>query len=345
MSSLNTSPHLQTSALHELGLLDAKIRRPVAVVGRRKSARSRPREREFGFDAGLYAAGSRPAIPVGTMLVQACAATDRDVLRVHAPGAPVVEVTAAGRGPTAWAPEAADGRSVIIEPSEDTAYTVVRADGTGVLVVHERGKGIVAYELQRSAPQEGAPSSLTIVVPPWLEAVRPSWLHADLQRHIQASTAYSITAAVGAYSRLAQTADDDATAALSLLLAGLEDPETDRGHRWFDGLSTAVRRAIWCAAVAHAHALSDAIQHALQVAKSGSSRVDTSALRRLRDDLEGVRGLLAAPTAEDELERALREVDQGGDKLAHQDLLTAPPAALQARLDRVGTFDPDAWWC
>jgi len=344
MSSIHTSPHLQISSLRDLGLQSARLGEPVRVARRRLSATRRLRDPELGFDGPLFPPASQPAFEVGGLMLQTCASAHGDVLRVVAPDNPALGVAATGRDVTPWAQAPGESGAVFIAPAEDSAYSVVGPDGRGVLVVHEAGKGIYAYGVAPTSDAVRAPTAVHLEAPRWLAAARPLWLHRVISRHLHAGTPYAIAAAVGAYARLADTDPDDATAAISLVLAGLADSDTARPHGWFAALEPGARRAVACAAIAHAHALGDALI-ALRNARERNEGADADHLPMLhaRDDLEGVRVLLQCVGGDAPVDRAIAGIDRAGLRLASTGRLDAL-ATADARRRRGAAADPTAWW-
>ncbi len=248
---------------------------------------------ELGFDDLLYPPGSRPAIAVGEVLVQACASTRDHIFAIRARSGGDLDVSTAGSVP--WAPAPHDSSTVYIESAPGTATTVVQPDGRGVLVVHEAGKGVVAYDVDR-AQTSGAIAAHRIEAPKFVHDCGPTWVVELIAEHAQTGQPFDVAVALGAYARLADAPDDNPTAAISLLLAGLPDPDTRRAQAWFVAQPTRFQDAVVAAAIAHAYALSDALDAIHQRALSGDRQIQRAVTRVAvsRDDLECARVLLEA---------------------------------------------------
>ena len=342
MSSLHTSPHLQTDALSRLGLDEARLGRPVKLRQSSRRASRRFDDDEVGFGVELYPPGSRPAIEIGDLMVQACASNREHVFAVRSSkGSGLGVHTTADDVP--WAEAGGDGDTVYIAPQAGSAVSVVGPDGKGLLVVHEQGKGVYAYDIERATHGPDA-AVAQVAAPTWLLECGPRWAQDAIQGHLRVGGALRIAMAVGIAARTATSPDDQPTASISLLLAGLPDADAQRSQGWFAAQPSRFRAAVRAAAIAHSLALADTLDAVEVRMLRGVPIVPKTWIDAAvaREDLEGARLLLQATGEATEVNAALYAVDTAGARICARSEF--PGFSLPDRCCAAAVIDPDAWW-
>lgn len=344
MSSLHSSPHLQLPALARLGLLQARLGQPVRLQQSKRRASRRFDDDEWGFDSGLFPPGSRPAVAIGNLLVQACASNRDGVFAIYAATGEALDV-ATTDDDVAWTEQPELPGTVYVETRAGSAATVVGADGRGLLVVHEDGKGVYAYDIEGAEEvNRKARNTLCNELPGVLTGSSPSWLDAEIQRQIASPKPWSVAVALGLHCRFAEHSGAQATASISMLLAGLPDTELSVPSAWFAAQTPDFRAVVATSALARCHALGDVLdameaRFVRGVAASEKLRTECATAR---DNIECARLMLRGTGESTELARALYAVDSAGLRLQQKGLTFG--SATQPRHLAVAANDHSAWW-
>jgi hypothetical protein len=178
----------------------------------------------------------------------------------------------------------------------------------------------------------------------WMRSSRDAWLEEQAVRTLETRGAWSVCVAAGLHARLADAAAfGDPREIVEAQLAGEAPGWLSGPRRWVRSLepeqvSTMSRLAL--AEVDRLGALADHLERADPLADEW--REDWRRLCHARDDLEGVRVLLAERGASADLDAHVAALDRAG-----QSLRTAAPLARlgrDERLRRASLADPDAWW-
>ncbi len=352
MSSHNVRLSLAPEALTRLGLDQARLGDAVRVSpaerrqrARRRSSRSR-RAWEPGFGGGLYEETSDPGIDVAGFELRACRVAHGEVYRLICDTADVSVDVSGAIAP--WSRDPNDPRVLYIEPGPDVVYRISRADGTGVVVVSEAGKGAFAYGFR---PKTGMVdirrllrSAATCPAEAWLGEADPDWLRDLVRTRAARQGAFSAAVAVGAWMRLHEPAAAARVMSLDALLSGNIDTVTSQPLAWFEALDPEHRRAGLSGGLSHTGALGE---H-LDLLRSTLDVDDRAWLDRLlsvlhiRDDLEGLRTLLLHTGEVDLLDADLADFDAKGRRFLGS--LPRPVSVWDDRLRRVAQLDPTAWW-
>ena len=352
MSSFNVRLSLAPEALTRLGLDQARLGDAVRLSpkelrqrARRRSSRSR-RAWEPGFGGGLYEEASSPGIDVAGFELRACRVVDREVYRLTCDTADV-SVDASG-AVAPWSRDPNDPRILYIEPGPDVLYRISRADGTGVVVVSEAGKGAFAYGFR---PKTGMVdvrrllrSAATCPAEAWFGDADPDWLRDLVRTRAARKGVFSAAVAVGAWMRLHEPDPAARTASLDALLSGDIDTVTSQPLAWFEALDAGHRRAALSGGLSHTGALGehlDLLRATLDVDDPAWLDSLLSVLH-IRDDLEGLRSLLLHTAEVDLLDADLAAFDAKGRRFLGS--LPRPITIWDDRLRRVAQLDPTAWW-
>lgn len=359
MSSINTSPHLNPLSLQRLGLMHAHLGKPVRVPRRRRVSaaehvRSTQRRTTDELDFSSPNRGSRPAIEIGGLWMRACAVDEGDVFVLKAGDGDRLHVEASGRGETPWSEDPADPSRVYIEPIEDAAFAVARGDGTGVVIVHEKGKGIYAYHFEpdpQAAPEPpararrpGTEQPLSCPAPQWLSDDDETWLHQLVQTRVARGGLFNFAVAVGVAMRLRVAGPEERAQGLAALLSGRPMPTTHAPHDWYRALDAEQRQRIESAGVSHVNALHDAfgdLRNGLDI-DAARWRDRLLAALHVRDDLEGLRSLALAVGEGEMMLRSIARLDREVGRFVCS--LPRPVGLVDERLVRVASLDPGAWW-
>lgn len=352
MSSFNARPHLDPDALARLGLDHARLGRGVRVSpkeqrqrARRRSSRSR-RAWEPGFGTGALEEATRPAIDLSGFHLRAFKLGAREVYRLTCDTA---EVTVDVSGESApWSRDPQDPRVLYIEPGVDVVYRISRADGTGVVVINEDGKGVFAYSFRPKTGmvnlQRIRGTAPTCPATAWLTDQDPDWLRDAIRSRAARRGMFSASVAAGMWMRLHEPSQRDRMASLDALLGGSVDPGCGRPLAWFEALDPGHRAAALSGALSHVGALNEHLVM-LRTAMNLDEPAWLDRLRsvlHIRDDLEGIRSLLLHTGDVEQLDEQLAAFDEAGRRFLRS--LPRPVALWDARLRRVAQVDPSAWW-
>ena len=145
-------------------------------------------------------------------------------------------------------------------------------------------------------------------------------------------------------ARLGQLDDDSPIAAISLLLAGLPDPDTARPQAWFREQPSRWREKVLSACMARAQALVDRLHGlaSLSLQDGEGAQRQLQAIAICRDDIECARTLLSASGQANALDARLDVVDGAALALTGHGVVFADASHL--RLASTRQFDPSAWW-
>lgn len=321
---------------YELGETET-IAWPEAAVGQARGVS--PREL-----AGAALASLR-VVPIGASLLAAvgvygfAAADSSGVLKLVGRGPVVIHVGGSAGGSTFRSE--AEPNVAWVDASRSGRFLVETSSGRLMCVV-DRGQ----LHLQAvTAPLAIAP--LAVIEEPadgWMRSSRDGWLEREAVRTLEAGGTWSVCVAAGQHARLADAAAfGDPGEIVEAQLKGDAPSWLSGPRRWVrslaaDQVRTMARLAL--AEVDRLNELADALERGDPEADEW--REDWRRLCHARDDLEGVRVLLAERGASSDLEAHVRPLDRAGESLR----AAAPLARLgrDERLRRALLSDPDAWW-
>lgn len=352
MSSFNTRAHLQPDAMARLGLDSVRLGegvplpRPEPDPALRTTHHQDRARFEPGFEP-LYRRGSQPAIELGSLRVEALRSAHGELYRLELQGMGELSVTTAGEELVPWTVDPDDPTTVYIAPGADGACSVRGSDGSGVVVVHERGKGSFVYGFRPRTGIRPRPAALLPIASPapdWLRETDPDWLAVLVRSRAARRGPYAAAVASGIWHRLHEPSAAERNAALAALLLGDRDELLERASTWFGGLDPDVRRAVAEGALAHIHALAEshAVLRAEIDLESAHWRDALIAGLHLRDDLASAAVLLRGHGESFAVDAALEPIDAAMSRLVRS--LPRPLSLHDERLLRVGTIDPSAWW-
>jgi len=251
--------------------------------------------------------------------------------------------------------------SVRVEPSRE-AWTFQRPDEPDVawvdasrsgpfLVETASGRLLLSVEsgqlvLRAVAPRVALPPGADIEEPAdgWMRASRDEWLAGEVARTLRTRGPWSVCVAAGEHARLADDAAyGEPKAVVEAQMRGESVSGLAAPRRWVRSLGAAQVSTMSRLALAEADRLSG-IAGTLERAdpETDAWREGWRRLCHSRDDLEGVRVLLAERGASGELDARVAALDRAGRSLR----ASAPLARLgrDERLRRARLADPDAWW-
>lgn len=351
MSSFNARPHLQPEAVSRLGLDSVRLGDAVELPRRTRPTRHLGRSSttipafEPGFEP-IFRRGSRPAIPVGEFLVERVGTDAGDVWRLRSDSEDLA-VSTAGESLVPWTLDPADPTTVYIQPGDDAACTIARPDGSGVVVVSEPGRGLFAYGFRPRTGMRPVPAALTPVqspAPGWLTAGDADWFAELVRSRASRRGPYNAAVSAGIWLRLRIVDAPSRAAAIDALLLGRADPELERPHAFFAGLTEPVQRAVAEGALAHVTALKGALEmlRAKLEPDHPAWRDSLVATLHLRDDIEAALVLLRAARLAETVEAVLMPVDAAWSLFVRS--IARPLRLVDQRLGRVAQVDPSAWW-
>jgi hypothetical protein len=343
---------LQPDAMTRLGLDSVRLGEGIALPRPDPDAKLRTTDRhdrarfEPGFEP-LYRRSSRPAIELGSLRVEALRSAHGELYRLELQGVGELSVMTAGDELVPWTVDPDDPTTVYIAPGADGACSVRGSDGSGVVVVHERGKGSFVYGFRPRTGIRPRPAALLPIASPapdWLTPEDPDWLAVLVRSRAVRRGPYAATVATGIWHRLHEPSADARDAALAALLQGDQDELLGRASTWFGGLDADVRRAVAEGALAHVHALAEshAVLRAEIDLESPHWRDALIAGLHLRDDLASAAVLLRGHGECFAVDAALEPIDAAMARLVRS--MPRPLALYDERLLRVGSIDPSAWW-
>jgi hypothetical protein len=182
----------------------------------------------------------------------------------------------------------------------------------------------------------------------WARATGDPWVEAEVADALarEGALAAAIAAGIVARFRPLPPAREARRASVESILAGRPEPEEAAPERaWVRALSEEARGAIERLGLAAADLLAGELDALGAEPRENDPawRAGMAAVFRERDDLEGVRVLLAEAGAGASLARALARVDALG-----RELLRALPrwagAGKDERLRRAVAINPEGWW-
>jgi hypothetical protein len=215
--------------------------------------------------------------------------------------------------------------------------------GSGRLICHVEGGQLHVQEL-RSTVSLAPLAEVAEPAEGWMRASRDGWLEQEAARTLGAPGAWSVCVTAGRYARLVEPAaygDPKETIEAQLRGESLEWLASPR--RWARALDTEQASTMSRLALAEVDRLGEIADDLERSDPETDGWVDE--WRRLcyaRDDLEGVRVLLAERGESQDLDAHVAALDGTGRSLR----MTAPLARLgrDERLRRARLADPDAWW-
>ena len=244
----------------------------------------------------------------------------------------------------------AQGRT--FQPEKEPNVAWVDASRSGPFLV-ETGSGRLLCFVERgqlnlvavSAPVALAP--LAKIAEPadgWMRSSRDGWVAEQAARTLETGGAWSVCVAAGQHARLADAAAyGDPKDTVEAQLRGESPGWLAAPRRWARSLaevqvSTMSRLAL--AEVDRLGEVADDLERSDP--ETDAWREDWRRLCHARDDLEGVRVLLAERGASNDLDAHVAALDRAGRSLR----MAAPLARLgrDERLRRARLADPDAWW-
>ena len=288
---------------------------------------------------------NRRVVPIAAALlagagVHAFAAADASgLVKVVGRGRVRVRVGPAGQGRTFQRPEEPE---VAWVDAERAGPFLVESDAGRLLASVERGR----LTLQRVSPPPASAPLAGIAEPAdgWLRSSRDAWLQDEARRTLETPGPWPVCVAAGLHARLADAGvHGDPAAIAEALVRGEVQPWLAAPRRWVRSLAPEqvdTMRRLALDAVDRLGALAAELEGAEP--EGDGWREGWRRLCRSRDDLDGVRVLLAERGAARELDAAVGALDRTGRALR----MSAPLARLgpDERLRRARLADPDAWW-
>jgi hypothetical protein len=178
----------------------------------------------------------------------------------------------------------------------------------------------------------------------WMRSSRDGWLQAQAVRTLETRGSWSVCAAAGQHGRLADPAAfGDPREMVEAQLEGDAPGWLSAPRRWVRSLEPEQASTMSRLALAEVDRLSELADHLERAdPETGDWLEDWRRLCHARDDLEGVRVLLAERGISADVDAHVATLDRAGRSLR----VAAPLARLgrDERLRRASLVDPDAWW-
>jgi len=185
----------------------------------------------------------------------------------------------------------------------------------------------------------------------WPGASEPEWLRGECLGRILSGEPWQQVVAAGLVLRYQPEAwsRERVRALFERIREGTSDPEAERPRRWALDWTAAEAAAVEDAAVGDAIRLRtrlEGLREDVEIEASGGVgdaawRAELTAVCESRDDLEGVRLLLAARRAGQRLDSVLTALDRAAGAFVH----SLPPLGLSnSRLTRAREIVEGAWW-
>lgn len=288
--------------------------------------------------AGLHFAEVRAPFLEGTGVRLHRLVQNPDFVRITmAPGVRPEVRTRAEQG-EAWA---LDNEAVVLLLSRTGPVQVTDPTGSGIAL--EPGPRHVDVAPVYAHPIT-VPSLAEIESPAaeWVAESENAWLRAEVERRLLHHDPWQHAVAVGLFARFAGA--EEPARVVASVLRGEVDRDLARPRLWARGLSADRVRTIRLLAGAEmdrVHGALDDLERSMACDDPGwfSELLDAC---RSRDELEGVRLLVAEAGGRDEMTLALDVLDVAG-----RDLMASLPVRLameDGHLRRARQLDPDAWW-
>lgn len=266
------------------------------------------------------------------------AAENPRLLRVLMPPGVRPEVRAAGEEGQAWA---LDADAVVLDTGRTGPVLVMGPGGVGVAI--EPGPVYTDFAPVYRQRLEVPPLvRIESPVGEWTATRAEAWLQEEIRGRLAEGGPWQQAVAVGLFARLGWPREP--ARVVEMTLRGKPVPELAAPRRWARGLSPdQVRtiRALAAVEIDRLHQVADDLARSMACDDPGW-RADLLHLCHDREDLEGVRLLLAEAGAGEDLMAALDLLDSAG-----QDLMLGLPVRLREddeRLRRASELDPEAWW-
>ncbi len=177
-----------------------------------------------------------------------------------------------------------------------------------------------------------------------MRSSRDGWLQAQAARTLETRGSWSVCVAAGQHGRLADPAAfGDPRAIVEAQLRGDAPGWLSAPRRWVRSLEPEQVSTMSRLALAEVDRLSELADHLERADPEADEWLeDWRRLCYARDDLEGVRVLLAERGVSADVDAHVATLDRAGRSLR----VAAPLARLgrDERLRRASLADPDAWW-
>jgi hypothetical protein len=234
-----------------------------------------------------------------------------------------------------------ENEAVLIDTARAPAVAVLAPTGNdGVLI---EGGELAVLEERIPLPPEASVASDAIA---WARVSADPWLLAEVEPYAADPGPLAQAIAAGIVARLAPPPASRAEkqAAVEALLAGRPMPELYPERTWALGLGHDQRATIERHALAAADFIGEELERLARDPEPGDPgyRAELRAARRMRDDLEGVRILLAVGGGGARLAAALADLDERAEIIVRS--LPAPAREGDERLRRAAQVNPEGWW-
>lgn len=284
-----------------------------------------------------------PALASAAVRVSAARAHPYVVTVTLAGDAPVNATSINGPDELSVGTDSRDPATRIVDVDRAGPTSILRSDGSGVLI--ERGSSGSVVTVVRARPL-AIPPVAQIVAPitAWCAACPDVWLVQAVLARAAGGHSWDIAVAAGMLGRLVDTSQPStARRILEAMAAGAVDPtlETIRAPRqWMHRLATRELDTIADLAIAKADRLLDLLESISEDAQPPATRIGE--LFFGRDDLEGVRTLLAEVDRADDIDALLRFLDERATEWVRH--LAAARVPQDERLRRVAGGNAWVWW-
>lgn len=186
-------------------------------------------------------------------------------------------------------------------------------------------------------------AAITSDIEVWVGEETDVWLAEKCRNHLKHQGLYHHVVAIGLLARL--KTPENITESVRRIFEGEYDPVADRERAWARNLDENQIEAIETSAVAEVILLEEHLERLFEFVDSIDPSWHSAVLDALcrRDDLEGVRVLLAARIEDNALQMAVKSLDQTGLHF----VISVPPlpeAVRNVRLRRAASVNPEAWW-
>lgn len=259
-------------------------------------------------------------------------------------GQPLSAVSVAdGVGERDWLRfDADDPATIYLQLRAQQCVRVQHADGSGI-AIRRSGDGFVILDFQRSSPCVVELAAVRAPLSAWATRTSDAWLAAELQQRAATDDSWSHAVGAGMHARFDRATGATAAERVARLLDGEIAENLLLSRRWARALGAAELRTIEDLGLAVAERVGRRLDglSADLAPREAWWRDELLAACRERDDVEGVRVLLAEAGGAGRIAAALSDLDEQGGRLIAE--LPVAVTLIDERLARARLL-PGAWW-
>jgi hypothetical protein len=270
-----------------------------------------------------------------------CLDVDTKVLRIANAASDAAQLRVDGPGiqGTGWHEDLGDANTVYVDGRVAPRFVVTGPNGSLVVEVATGRMWLRGYP-------GGLPAlaMLDSSVLAWCREAGDTWLASEVESRLARATPWQAGVCVGMCARLLELTPSETRVAAEMIRQGQSHPLIAAPRRWARGLSHDQRSTFERLALAEVDRLFQALEdfEAPDVRDDLDWQAEWREVCHRRDDLEGVRVLLAEAGSVTTLAEELNDLDVLGRKVAFDIPVASVPD--DDRLIRSSTVDAGAWW-